>query len=177
MEQDKILEKLINEQSSLTSELRSHNNIVENDGSVEIPSDSFKALLIGLKQRLQANELQVIEAQIEEHTENPMATLCPISFGVAVEALKMGWPIARDKWVGPYGCMWVIHQVPSNIDGTIIPKMQSLPTMAKKRIMRTTAQISYNNQCLIYDETTGTANSWTPSIDDIMAEDWFVVNS
>lgn len=175
MEQDKILEKLINERSSLTSELRSHNNIVENDDSVEIPSDSFEALLIGLKQKLKKSELRIIQAQIDACTKNPMRMIESVSFGVAVEALKMGWPIAREGWLGPHSLRWIIRQVPSDIDSTIIPKMQSLPIMAKKRIMKANAYIRYANQCLIYDEATGTANSWAPSAEDILAEDWFVI--
>lgn len=175
MEQDKILEKLINERSRLTSEINNHDSIIENDGSIEIVPDSLEALLIDLRQKLKKSELHIIQAQIDVCMKNPMRMIGSVSFGVAVEALKMGWPIAREGWFGPHSLRWIIRQVPSDIDSTIIPKMQSLPIMAKKRIMKTNAYIRYANQCLIYDEATGTANSWAPSAEDILAEDWFVI--
>ena len=35
--------------------------------------------------------------------------------------------------------------------------------------------IDYMSQCLIYNENTGRADSWVPSISDVFAEDWEIV--
>ena len=35
--------------------------------------------------------------------------------------------------------------------------------------------ITYDNQCLIYDRSTGRADSWVPSVSDMFAEDWEIV--
>lgn len=96
-----------------------------------------------------------------------------MSFGHAIEFLKSGHALQRKGWNGK-GLM-VFKQVPAHIDGTIIPKMQSLPQSAKDHIMKHTAFIDYTSQCLIYNSQTGRADSWVPSISDVFANDWEVV--
>lgn len=49
--------------------------------------------------------------------------------------------------------------------------MQSLPQSAKDIILK----IDYTSQCLIYNENTGRADSWNPSIADVFAEDWEIL--
>lgn len=95
------------------------------------------------------------------------------SFGEAIHALKFGLPIRRKGWNGKGLC--VFKQVPAHITSEIIPKMQSLPQSAKEQILKHTGFISYESQCLIYNEETGRADSWVPSISDIFAEDWEIV--
>ena len=52
--------------------------------------------------------------------------------------------------------------------------MQSLPLEAKVILMNTKKLIHYSNQLLKIDTTTGCADSWSPSADDIFARDWQV---
>ena len=66
----------------------------------------------------------------------------------------------------------VFKQVPAHIDSDIIPKMQSIPQSAKDLILKGKGFIDYTSQCLIYNENTGRADSWVPSISDVFAEDW-----
>lgn len=91
-------------------------------------------------------------------------------FGDAIEVLKQGGAIRRSGWNGKG--LFVIKQVPAHIESNIIPKMQSLPQSAKDLILKGKGFIDYKSQCLIYNENTGRADSWVPSISDVFAEDW-----
>lgn len=96
-----------------------------------------------------------------------------MDFGQAIKALKKGLAIQRAGWNGKG--MFVIKQVPSCIEGNIIPKMQSLPQAAKVILQkRENPHIEYRNQLLIVNRD-GIADSWTASSSDILAEDWVVV--
>ena len=94
-------------------------------------------------------------------------------FGDAIEVLKQGGAVRRSGWNGK-GLM-VFKQVPAHIESDIIPKMQSLPQSAKDLIPKGKGFIDYTSQCLIYNENTGRADSWVPSISDVFAEDWEIV--
>lgn len=95
-------------------------------------------------------------------------------FGDAIEVLKQGGAIRRKGWNGKG--LFVIKQVPAHIESDVIPKMQSLPQSAKDIILNGKGFIDYTSQCLIYNENTGRADSWVPSISDVFAEDWEIVN-
>lgn len=94
-------------------------------------------------------------------------------FDDAIEVLKQGGAIRRKGWNGKG--LFVVKQVPAHIESDIIPKMQSLPQSAKDLILNGKGFIDYTSQCLIYNENTGRADSWNPSIADVFAEDWEIV--
>lgn len=96
-----------------------------------------------------------------------------MTFGTAIDALKNGLIVRRKEW---NETKFVIKQIPAHINEDIIPNMQSLPSMAKKLILNGKGFIDYQNQCLIYNEINGTADSWFPTMADIFAEDWEVVS-
>lgn len=96
-------------------------------------------------------------------------------FGDVIEVLKQGGAIRRKIWNGKG--LFIIKQVPAHIGSDIVPKMQSLPQSAKDLILAGKGFIDYTSQCLIYDGNTGRADSWTPSISDVFAEDWEIVNA
>lgn len=96
-----------------------------------------------------------------------------MTFGDAIEVLKQGGAIRRTNWNGKG--LFVIKQVPAHIESDIIPKMQSLPQSAKDLILKGKGFIDYTSQCLIYNENTGRADSWMPSIADVFADDWEIV--
>ena len=96
-----------------------------------------------------------------------------ISFGSAIALLKSGFAIRRSGWNGKN--LFVIKQVPAHIESDIIPNMQSLPQSAKDLILGGKGYIKYTNQCLIYNGNTGQADSWVPSISDVFADDWELV--
>ena len=96
-----------------------------------------------------------------------------MDFGDAIEVLKQGGVIRRKGWNGKG--LVVFKQVPAHIGSDIIPKMQSLPQSAKDLILKERGFVDYTSQCLIYNKNTGRADSWTPSISDVFAEDWEIV--
>lgn len=96
-----------------------------------------------------------------------------MKFGEVIELLKEGKVVRRAGWNGKGLC--VFKQVPAHIESDIIPKMQSLPQSAKDIILKGQGFIDYTSQCLIYNENTGRADSWVPSISDVFAEDWVEV--
>lgn len=70
---------------------------------------------------------------------------------------------------------FVVKQVPSHITADIIPKMQSLPQVAKDILMyHENPHIDYENQMLII-RSDRNADSWHPTPEDIFAEDWELV--
>ena len=97
-----------------------------------------------------------------------------MKFTEIIEALEQGKVVRRSDWIG--GSTVVFKQVPAQIDASIVPKMQSLPEDAKEVILSTAGHIDYTSQCLIYNTMTGRADSWTPSIADVFAEDWSVID-
>ena len=97
----------------------------------------------------------------------------PLAFGDAVKLLKRGHALRRSGWNGKN--LFVIKQVPAHIESDIIPRMQSLPQSAKDLILNGKGFIDYTSQCLIYNGNTGRADSWVPSISDVFADDWELV--
>ena len=96
-----------------------------------------------------------------------------LTFEQILPLIKEGFAVRRNGWNGK-GLM-VFKQIPAHITSNIIPKMQSLPDEAKRLIMGAKGYIDYTCQCLIYNPETGRADSWVPSIADIFANDWELV--
>lgn len=94
-------------------------------------------------------------------------------FGIAIEALKFGLPVRRKGWNG--NGMFVVKQVSCNVEGDVIPKIQSLPQPVKNLLMkRKQPCINYTYQLLLVQKS-GRADSWTASSSDIFADDWEIV--
>lgn len=119
-------------------------------------------------------ELYPCKPDIFEKTYEQADSSSSMDFGDAIEVLKQGGSICRKGWNGKG--LFVIKQVPAHIKSDIIPKMQSLPQSAKDLILKGKGFIDYTSQCLIYNENTGCADSWVPSISDVFAEDWEIVS-
>lgn len=100
-------------------------------------------------------------------------TCSDMSFGSAIALLNKGFALRRSGWNGKN--LFVIKQVPAHIESDVIPKMQSLPQSAKDLILNGNGFIDYTSQCLIYNGNTGRADSWVPSISDVFADDWELV--
>ena len=96
-----------------------------------------------------------------------------LPFGVAITLLTAGFCVRRAGWNGKG--LFVCKQVPAHITSDIIPKMQSLPQIAKDILMsREDPHIDYTNQMLIINPD-GRADSWVPSSSDVFAVDWEVI--
>lgn len=118
-------------------------------------------------------EFYPCKPDIFEKTYDEADSPSSMCFGDAIEVLKQGGAIRRSGWNGKG--LFVIKQVPAHIESDIIPKMQSLPQSAKDIIMsRENKVIDYTNQMLIINPD-GRADSWVPSVSDVFAEDWEIV--
>ena len=97
-----------------------------------------------------------------------------MNFAQALEELKGGNLLARRGWSTPG--IFVCKQIPSTIHVDVIPKMQSLPDAAKKFLVDRNTAIRYTNQMLII-HADGRADSWVPSVSDVLSEDWYRINN
>lgn len=96
-------------------------------------------------------------------------------FEFALTKLRLGIPVARKSWEKDN--KFIFMQVPSNIDISIVPKMQSLPDLVKTKFTNelTRVGISYTDQICMQDDR-GFLVNYTPTCSDILAEDWTVVS-
>lgn len=139
----------------------------------EVVPDKYQNYLLRLQHRIISRYINVLECRIGRLDGSPKAPLHQMTFGDAIEILRQGGAIRRSGWNGKG--LIVFKQVPAHIESDVIPKMQSLPQLAKDLILKDKGTIHYTNQCLIYNQNTGNADSWVPSISDVFARDWEIV--
>ena len=143
-----------------------------------ICSDTFKELdsttraMLAVQHSSMSAYLHVLRLRSTK-MENKDGSCSGISFGSAIALLKSGFALRRSGWNGKN--LFVIKQVPAHIESDVIPNMQSLPQSAKDLILGGKGYIDYTSQCLIYNGNTGRADSWVPSISDVFAYDWELV--
>ena len=171
---DTFIDRLYIEHSDLMEKFEKCATFVDGDKFREVVKDDYPAFLLSLQRDLMGRYLQALSCRIniaDNITDD--VSIQRMSFGIAIQALKFGLAIRRSGWNGKG--LFVIKQVPAHINSDIIPKMQSLPQLAKDLILKRKGFIDYTDQCLIYNEHTGRADSWVPSISDVFAEDWEIV--
>lgn len=104
-------------------------------------------VLLYAQNKTQKMYCDLLENRIDV-AENNGPLLKQFDFGTAIKFLQAGGAIRRSGWNGKG--LFVVKQVPSHITGDIIPKMQSLPQIAKDILMkRENPHIDYTNQMLI----------------------------
>ena len=170
---DTFLDRLHIEMKDLYDKLDKLVAFIDSGKMDEVVTDNYQKFLLRLQQVVMGNYVKTLECRIGCLDGAPNAPFNRMSFGVAIEALKFGLAIRRKGWNGKG--LWVIKQVPAHIESDIVPKMQSLHQSAKDLILKGKGFIDYTSQCLIYNENTGRADSWVPSISDVFAEDWEIV--
>ena len=170
---DTFLDRLHIEMRNLYEKMDKLSPFIESGKIDEVVTDKYQNYLLRLQHRIMSRYINVLECRIGRADGSPEAPLHLMSFGDAIEILKQGGVIRRSGWNGK-GLM-VFKQVPAHIESDIISKMQSLPQSAKDLILKGKGFIDYTSQCLIYNENTGRADSWVPSISDVFAEDWEIV--
>lgn len=168
---DTPLDRMLIEQVELDDRITKLNGFI-------LHSDKFKMLdnvtQAMLQAQLQAMKdySQTLNMRITK-MESGEGSFCYFSFGVAIALLEVGLCVRRTGWNGKD--LFVCKQVPAHITNEIIPKMQSLPQSAKDHILNGKGFIEYTSQCLIYNGNTCRADSWFPSISDLFANDWELV--
>ncbi len=82
--------------------------------------------------------------------------------------------VKNDKIIGRKNKMKYIitAQVPAIINEDIVPKMTSLNKAVKNIILATCNRISYHNQLLKINLSTGEAEQYIPTAEDLFAIDW-----
>lgn len=170
---DTFLDRLHIEMRDLYEKMDKLSPFIESGKIDEVVADKYQNYLLRLQHRIMSRYINVLECRIGRLDGSPEAPLHQMSFGDAIEVLKQSGVIRRRGWNGK-GLM-VFKQVPARIGSEIIPKMQSLPKSAKDLILKGKGFIDYTSQCLIYNENTGRADSWVPSISDVFAKDWEIV--
>ena len=171
-----FVDRLNIEHAELLDKLEKCATFVDSDKFREVIKDNYPAFLLWLQRDVMGRYLSILEQRTTiavAKGENLYKSLPRMTFGVAIEALKFGLAIRRKGWNGKG--LFVVKQVPAHIESDVIPKMQSLPQSAKDLILKGKGFIDYTSQCLIYNESTGRADSWVPSVSDIFAEDWEIV--
>ena len=146
---------------------------VDSDKFREVLKDDYPAFLLYAQRILMGYYTEILELRMDSAEGKEIPSVPRMSFGIAIEALKFGLAIRRKGWNGKN--MFAVKQVPAHIESDIIPKMQSLPQSAKDLILKGKGFVDYTSQCLIYNENTGRADSWVPSVSDMFAEDWEIV--
>ena len=92
-----------------------------------------------------------------------------MNFGEAIERVKTCSYIARrSNWDDD---TFIFAQIPANINEETIPKMQSLPDVVKREIIEAGfISLDYQNQICKFDN--GVITYFTPTGDEIFADDW-----
>lgn len=139
----------------------------------EVVDDPYNRVLLEMQCCTMFDYIRLLDARIQRMQGSDSAEVYKMNFGMAIMALKSGYLIRRNGWNGKG--LFVCKQVPAHITSDIIPKMQSLPQAAKDHILGGKGFVDYTSQCLIYNENTGRADSWVPSISDVFADDWELV--
>ena len=99
-----------------------------------------------------------------------MKTKC--TFAEVIEALKQGKRVSRLDWNGRF---FIFRQVPSEVPISLVPKMTSLPNSVKEFFEEMGGFLTYNDQ-LAASSVNGYITSWCPSVPDIFAEDWRIID-
>lgn len=171
---DTFIDRLYIEHSDLMEKFEKCATFVDSEKFREVVKDDYPAFLLLLQRDIMGRYIAILEQRMAiAKGETSITTLPRMSFGIAIQALKFGLAIRRSGWNGKG--LFVVKQIPAHIGSDVIPKMQSLPQSAKDLILKGKGFADYTSQCLIYNENTGCADSWVPSISDVFADDWEIV--
>lgn len=114
-----------------------------------------------------------IEKYLDIAKNRELSSSDTMNFGDAIEALKRGRAIRRKGWNEK--SLFVFKLNPLHVDSNMVFKMKTIPHLVKNVMAKGNGHIDYENRCIIYNENTGQADSWIPSVSDMFAEDWEVV--
>lgn len=170
---DTFLDRLMIEYEELMKQFEKCAVFVDSEKFREVVNKDYPAFLLYLQREVMGSYLRILHNRIEYVNRTKKECNTHYNFGEAIHALKFGLAIRRTGWNG--NGLMVFKQIPAHIESDIIPKMQSLPQSVKDRIMKGNGFVDYTNQCIIYNENTGRADSWVPSISDVFADDWEIV--
>jgi hypothetical protein len=164
------LDRMHIEENDLDKKLIAIDNFIESDTFKKL--DSIFQAMLKVQYRMMCDYQQILNNRIDKINLGTIVNGY-LDFGQAIEFLKAGCAVRRLGWNEK--CLFVIKQIPIHIDSTVIPNMQSLPQSDKDLIMDSIQSLVYTSQGIIIDTKTGKADSWSPSISDVFAEDWELI--
>ena len=167
---DTPLDRMSIEENELADRIEKLTAFIRGDKFKEL--DSTTRAMLAVQYSSMSTYLHILRLRSTK-MENGDGSCSGISFGSAIALLKSGFALRRSGWNGKN--LFVIKQVPAHIESDVIPNMQSLPQSAKDLILGGKGYIDYTSQCLIYNGNTGRADSWVPSVSDVFADDWELV--
>lgn len=171
-------DRLVIEREDLYSRYMKLGDFLDSDKFAEIVSDNgclgfaleYQYYLMGSYLRLLSMRIKMASGESGQSDDVGESLM---SFDVIISALKNGFAVRRDAWENN---KIVFLQVPAQITGQdSVLRMKSIPAQVKPLIINGNGNIAYGNQCIVYDIFSGEATYWTPSIEDIMAEDWLIL--
>lgn len=168
-----FLDRLKIEHSDVSERFEKCSVFVDSEKFRDTIKDDYPAFLLYVQRILMGYYSEILELRMDSAEGKEIPSVPRMSFGIAIEALKFGLAIRRKGWNGKG--LFVVKQVPAHIESNVIQKMQSLPKSAKDLILSGNGFVDYTSQCLIYNGNTGRADSWVPSISDVFADDWEIV--
>lgn len=86
-----------------------------------------------------------------------------MNFGKTLEELKNGQKVAREGWNGKGMFVYLVT-------GGVYPAQMDIA----KQIEKEYGEVRYNPYMAIKN-VNGTVSTWVPSVNDCLAEDWYVV--
>ena len=167
---DTPLDRMSIEENELADRMEKLTAFIRGDKFKEL--DSTTRAMLAVQHSSMSAYLHILRLRSTK-MESKDGSCSGISFDSAIALLKSGFALRRSGWNGKN--LSVIKQVPAHIESDVIPNMQSLPQSAKDLILGGKGYIDYTSQCLIYNGNTGRADSWVPSISDVFADDWELV--
>ena len=167
---DTPLDRMSIEENELDDRMQKLYAFIRGDKFKEL--DSTTRAMLAVQYSSMSTYLHILRLRSTK-MENGDGSCSGISFGSAIALLRSGFALRRSGWNGKN--LFVIKQVPAHIESDVIPNMQSLPQSAKDLILGGKGYIDYTSQCLIYNGNTGRADSWVPSVSDVFADDWELV--
>ena len=102
-----------------------------------------------------------------------------MKFETVKPALQQFKRVRRSYWREG---QFVFMQVPATISKEIVPKMQSLPQSVKDEFERRFNDPSYQIDAIYYSDQLAMVNSsnlitsYSPSVSDVLAEDWVILD-
>ena len=95
-----------------------------------------------------------------------------LKFEEVLKAFKQGKPISRQSKSEEY--LFIYKQIPAKIDVSIVPAMTSVPDEVKEVMKKLEKGFHYKNQAVQVDKN-GNVTYWIPTVEDLLAEDWYIL--
>jgi hypothetical protein len=99
-----------------------------------------------------------------------------VPFGTALATLKQGWPVSRITWQNREDKTIIVNLVPSYVDKVTLLNTELLSEQTKHSVEEVEFSHIYAGQCISINNQME-ATSWSPSIEDIFAEDWIILTN